>query len=78
MSKNLYGGLSSKKDSETNGYTAVIHWVAVKDKIPFDHENYLVYGDGQYQVTFYSVRRKKWHVDFEVTHYKQLPPPPCL
>ena len=55
----------------------VMDWVACKDKLPLDHENYLVYSYGQYQVTFYSVRRKKWHVDFEVTHYCKLPKPPC-
>lgn len=49
------------------------NWVMCKDKLPLDHENYLVEGDGQYAVTFYSVRRKKWHVDFKVTKYKDIP-----
>ena len=67
----------SKNLSNNNSCTAVMDWVACKDKIPLDIENYLVYGDGQYTVTFYSVRRKEWNTDFEVTHYCKLPSPPC-
>ena len=52
---------------------SVSNWVMCKDKLPLDHENYLVEGDGQYAVTFYSVRRKEWNVDFKVTKYKDIP-----
>ena len=53
--------------------TDVGNWVMCNNKLPLDHENYLVEGDGQYAVTFYSVRRKKWHVDFKVSKYKDIP-----
>ena len=48
-------------------------WVMCKDKLPYDVENYLVEGDGQYAVTFYSIRRKEWNVDFKVTKYRDIP-----
>tara|TARA_R110002124_G_scaffold213639_1_gene379717 strand:+ start:380 stop:667 length:288 start_codon:yes stop_codon:yes gene_type:complete len=53
--------------------SGVGNWVMCNNKLPLDHENYLVEGDGQYAVTFYSVRRKNWHVDFKVSKYKDIP-----
>ncbi len=71
------GIIITNKDDVKLAKRIVMDWVACKDKLPLDIENYLVYGDGQYTVTFYSVRRKEWNTDFEVTHYCKLPSPPC-
>jgi hypothetical protein len=57
---------------------SVINWVATSEKLPIDVENYLVYGDGMYTVTFYSRRRKRWNTDFDIEYYAELPKPPCL
>jgi hypothetical protein len=57
---------------------SVINWVATSEKLPNDVENYLVYGNGMYTVTFYSHRRKKWNTDFDIEYYAKLPKPLCL
>lgn len=63
------------KDAQSKKLTLtdVGKWVMCKDKLPYDVENYLVEGDGQYAVTFYSIRRKEWNVDFKVTKYRDIP-----
>jgi hypothetical protein len=55
----------------------VISWVDAR-KIPDNVDNYLVYGNGMYTVTFYSHRRKKWNTDQIVEYYAKLPDKPCL
>ena len=61
----------------------VINWVACKDELPKNNGDYLVCKDGFVFDAGYSVEHKHFH-DYEVTlhedvtHWAELPKPPCL
>jgi len=63
--------------------SGVINWVAIKDDLPTKDDDYLVCEDGFVFDAGYSKEYKGFHDHIttrykDVTHWAELPKPPCL
>ena len=61
----------------------VSNWVACKDKLPSYYDSFLVVWQKDVLQLFFDPKEKIWHThDMEeykkVTHWMELPEPPCL
>ncbi|MCP4355239.1 MAG: DUF551 domain-containing protein [Proteobacteria bacterium] len=72
-----------KKQKEQLILFGVINWVAIKDYLPTKDDDYLVCEDGFVFDAGYSKEYKGFHDHIttrykDVTHWAELPKPPCL
>ena len=71
-------GLKDKKQCAIHG---VIHWVAVKkEQPPNETKRYLTFKDGEmvFQNWYYVNGNGYWHDYLDVTHWANIPKPPCV
>ena len=66
---------------------SVIHWVAVEDRLPEEHQDVMVYYYSNRKSKFFpnlqfmkqsSYYNGRFECDEEVTHWGELPEPPCV
>ena len=61
--------------------SAVIHWVAIKEqKPPNKNKRYLTFKDGEmiFQNWHYTNGNGYWYDYLGVTHWTEIPKPPCV
>ena len=76
-----YMGQEMSLDAFLAGYQAAQQWISVKDRLPEDGQDVLVFDEGTISVKSLSSYTHKWHpyengFDCEPSHWMPMPKPP--